>query len=66
MFITIGIAIVGGCATGLLMTLVTSKGILQKKDYFNDKKFWTLPSDYDQNIVDKQPSKAEVELSTIA
>jgi ammonium transporter Rh len=45
---TLGIAIVGGLITGFLMKLLKNLTISVPKDeMFNDRMFWSIPSDYD-------------------
>jgi len=43
---TLGIGIVGGGITGVLMSAKVVSGHL-RSDHFNDKSFWSPPSDYD-------------------
>jgi len=63
LFITLGIALVGGTFTGFLMSAVISKGTFRKNHYFTDRRFWTLPSDYNAGAL---PPKADIELKTLA
>ena len=44
---TIGIAIVGGFLTGAVIRLVGGIRKIIAVNYFNDRTFWNLPSDYD-------------------
>jgi len=60
LFITLGIALVGGCITGCIMHF-SSNGIIHKSDFFNDRTFWNLPSDYEFNIIDKIEKEIELE-----
>jgi len=53
LFITIGIAIIGGSFTGLLMARGWKISGLIKDDFFNDRTFWHLPSDYEY-VIDKE------------
>lgn len=53
MFITLGIAIVGGAFTGVVMKNGWRFSGVIKEDFFNDRTFWNLPSDYDF-VVDRE------------
>jgi len=53
LFITIGIAIFGGSITGLMMARGWKLGGLVKEDFFNDRTFWSLPTDYEY-VIDKE------------
>jgi len=53
LFITLGIAIFGGTVCGILMKRGWSMGGIIKSDFFNDRTFWSLPSDYDF-VIDKE------------
>jgi len=61
LFITLGIALVGGCFTGFIM-YISAKGTIHHKDYFNDRTFWNLPSDYEHNIIDKIEDEDALEM----
>jgi len=52
LFITLGVAIVGGCFTGLLMARGWRIAGIVSSDFYNDRTFWTNPSDY-ESIIDK-------------
>jgi len=56
LFITLGIAVVGGSFTGLIMARGWKVSGLVKEDFFNDRTFWSLPSDY-ENIIDKEDAE---------
>eukprot|EP01114_Cavostelium_apophysatum_P008484 TRINITY_DN2100_c0_g1_i3.p1 TRINITY_DN2100_c0_g1~~TRINITY_DN2100_c0_g1_i3.p1 ORF type:complete len:515 (+),score=113.67 TRINITY_DN2100_c0_g1_i3:165-1709(+) len=56
LFITIGIAILGGSFTGLLMARGWRLGGLVKADFFNDRTFWHLPTDYEY-VIDKDDAE---------
>eukprot|EP01132_Coremiostelium_polycephalum_P003910 gene3910-4881_t len=45
-FITIGIAVVGGLITGVILKFVGKIGKLRQEEYFNDNAFWHVPTDY--------------------
>lgn len=57
LFITLGIAIFGGTITGILMKKGWAMGGIIKSDFFNDRTFWNLPSDYDF-VIDKEEEPA--------
>ncbi len=50
LFITLGVAIVGGILTGFLMKQAKRIRVILAKDFFNDRTFWNLPSDYDMVV----------------
>jgi len=56
LFITLAIAIIGGIITGMLMVGGWKISGVEKKDFFNDRTFWNLPSDYDV-VIDKQANQ---------
>jgi len=58
LFITLGIALVGGCVTGFILMLANRHNPITKSDFFNDRTFWNLPTDYEYNIYDKQEEDA--------
>eukprot|EP01133_Synstelium_polycarpum_P009781 gene9781-11422_t len=62
-FITLGIAIVGGLITGVILKFVGKFGQLQKEEYFNDNAFWNVASDYpgelDQYATDVESQRAQ-------
>merc|ERR1712063_142538 len=45
--ITLGIAIAAGAATGLILLGLSFVRRIHKRDYYNDREFWELPSDYE-------------------
>eukprot|EP01113_Clastostelium_recurvatum_P020783 TRINITY_DN245_c0_g2_i1.p1 TRINITY_DN245_c0_g2~~TRINITY_DN245_c0_g2_i1.p1 ORF type:complete len:504 (+),score=76.29 TRINITY_DN245_c0_g2_i1:180-1691(+) len=51
-FISIGIPLVGGILTGILLKYVGRLNDIGPNDWFNDRMFWEIPSDYYQ-VVDK-------------
>jgi len=57
--ITFGTAVVGGLLSGLLMVLVGQLRRIISKDFFNDRTFWNLPSDYDL-VVNKDSNESEM------
>jgi len=52
LFITIGIALGGGLFTGALVWLLGYISKIEPDDYYNDRTFWQLPTDYEY-VVDK-------------
>lgn len=64
LLITIGIAIGGGFITSLFMARGWRSAGLIKSDFFNDRTFWNLPSDYEY-VVDKDEEEDEKELSEL-
>jgi len=58
LFITICIALIGGSFTGLLMARGWKLGGLIKEDFFNDRTFWNLPSDYEY-VIDKEEEEQQ-------
>jgi ammonium transporter Rh len=65
--ITLGIAIAGGFITGCILWLLTFITPIRRPNFFHDKGFWNLPSDYDEviNAVD-DGIKSDEELEVIA
>eukprot|EP00696_Hemimastix_kukwesjijk_P008402 gnl/Hemi2/20612_TR6837_c0_g23_i1.p1 gnl/Hemi2/20612_TR6837_c0_g23~~gnl/Hemi2/20612_TR6837_c0_g23_i1.p1 ORF type:complete len:475 (-),score=147.35 gnl/Hemi2/20612_TR6837_c0_g23_i1:248-1672(-) len=68
--ITLGLALVGGTLTGLLMKLAGKLNDIDPQDWFNDRRFWHIPSDYyhvfdpDHNIRNHPPNKVtDVEMA---
>lgn len=56
-FITIAIAVAGGILTGAVMKLAGRLVEIPHADFFNDRTFWNLPTDY-ENVIDEE-DKAE-------
>jgi len=57
--ITLGISIGGGLITGLFMARGWRSAGLIRSDFFNDRTFWSLPSDYEY-VIDKEDEDAGV------
>jgi len=60
--VTLGLALVGGVVVGLLIRLSRHIYKIYPEDFFNDRVFWMLPSDYD-NI--ERPNEDGTELGEI-
>jgi len=60
LFITLCVAIVGGIITGAIIRFVGRLIEIPHDDYFNDRTFWNLPSDYDY-VVDKHHEEEELQ-----
>ena len=54
----IGIAIGGGLFTGFLVWLLGFISKIEPADYYNDRTFWQLPTDYEY-VVDKDEDYSE-------
>lgn len=65
LFTTLALAIIGGTVTGFMMKMAKKIYSLFAEDYFNDRTFWVLPSDYD-NVVRMDRSGSEIELAAIS
>jgi len=65
LFVTISLAICSGIITGIIMKLVGRLVVIPHTDYYNDRTFWNLPSDYDF-VVDKDSQNALPYLSPVA
>jgi len=61
LFITLGIAILSGLLTGFVLMIAERLSPIVKRDYFNDRTFWHLPSDYDYVIDAKKEDHIELE-----
>jgi len=61
--VCLAMAVVGGIIAGFLMKLAKRLHVIFAEDYFNDRGFWNLPSDYD-NVVRPDPED-EREMSAI-
>lgn len=59
------LAIIGGLVTGFLMWIAKKIYSLFAEDYFNDRTFWVLPSDYD-NVVRVSGEGSETTFAAIA
>ena len=59
LFITLGIAIGSGLFTGLILWLMEFIRPIPASDYFNDRTFWELPSDYEW-VVESEQEMEEV------
>jgi ammonium transporter Rh len=46
--VTLGIALLSGIATGIILLSLSYTRPIHKRDYFNDREFWELPSDYEK------------------
>jgi ammonium transporter Rh len=60
--ITLVLAVIGGIVAGFLMRLVNFLYAIFPEDFFNDRTFWVLPSDYDYVVRsgdDDQPPPTE-------
>jgi ammonium transporter Rh len=47
---SVGMGIVGGIVTGAIMKAVDSIQYVNAKDFFNDRTWWSLPSDYEHVV----------------
>jgi len=64
--ITLGIAIVGGILTGFVMKGLGSLRRIIAPDFFNDRTFWNLPSDYNYIInTPSQDQKNSLEMNEV-
>lgn len=59
LFITLGIAFGSGLFTGFLLWLMEFIRPIPASDYFNDRTFWELPSDYEW-VVESEVEMEEV------
>jgi len=57
LFITLGIAIGSGLFTGFIMWLMSFLRPIPASDYFNDRTFWELPSDYEWVVESEKDAK---------
>jgi ammonium transporter Rh len=46
--ITLGIAILSGLATGMILLALIWVGKIHHRNYFHDREFWIIPYDYDE------------------
>jgi len=59
--ITLAMAVIGGAITGFLMVGGWRISGVAKHDFFNDRTFWNLPSDYDF-VIDKENDHELIDL----
>src|SRR5688500_15602548 len=50
LFVTLGVGIAGGILCGMIMLLLKRLRRILARDFFNDRTFWNLPSDYEHVV----------------
>lgn len=63
--VTFAIAIIGGTFTGFVLYLCKKLSYMFPEDFFNDRNYWILPSDYD-NVVRAEREGSMVQMAAIS